>query len=134
MIYLLDSNVWITFLRKPLSPVVTRLQALQPHEVRVCSVVAAELYLGCLRSAKPADSRAKIKALLQPYASLPFDDAAAEHYVNIRHHLETLGMPIGPYDLQIAAIALANNCTLVSHNTREFSRVPGLLLEDWEMP
>jgi tRNA(fMet)-specific endonuclease VapC len=94
----------------------------------------AELYLGCLRSAKPVDNRARINALLQPYMSLPFDDAAAEHFVVIRHHLESFGTPIGPYDLQIAAIALSNGCTLVSHNTREFSRVPGLLLEDWEVP
>ncbi len=50
----------------------------------------------------------------------------------IRAHLSRQGMPIGPYDLQIAAIARANEFTLVTHNTREFSRVPGLILEDWE--
>ena len=67
------------------------------------------------------------------FVSLPFDDAAASVYAIIRAHLESAGTPIGPYDLQIAAIALANGLTLVTHNTREFSRVPGLLLEDWEV-
>ena len=69
-----------------------------------------------------------------PFTSLPFDDAAADVCSRIRHHLESQGTPIGPYDLQIAAIALANGCTLVRHNTAEFRRVPGLLVEDWETP
>ena len=66
--------------------------------------------------------------------SLPFDDSAAEEYGRIRAHLANLGTPIGPNDLLIAAIALANKITLVSHNTAEFSRVPGLILEDWQIP
>jgi len=54
--------------------------------------------------------------------------------VAIRRHLEQLGQVISAYDLQIAAIALADGCTLVTHNTGEFSRVPGLRLQDWEVP
>ena len=65
---------------------------------------------------------------------LPFDKAAANVHAQIRVHLERLGQVIGPYDLLIAAIALANNLTLVTHNTNEFSRVPGLVIEDWEIP
>ena len=64
---------------------------------------------------------------------MPFDDAAAEICGRIRAALASAGTPIGPYDLQIASIALANNLTLVTHNTRGFSRVPGLLLEDREV-
>ena len=79
-------------------------------------------------------NRAKVEAILQPYVSLPFDDAAADVHAQIRRHHESLGTPIGPYDLQIAAIALVNGCTVVTHNTNEFSRVPGLALEDWEAP
>ncbi len=134
MTYLLDTNVWVVFLRKPHSPVVARLRARQPADVRVCSVVIAELYYGCLRSANPAANRGRVESLVRPFPSLPFDDVAAEQYANVRRHLENLGAPIGPYDLQIAAIALAHRCTLVTHNTREFGRVPGLLLEDWESP
>lgn len=134
MTYLLDPNVWVHFLRNRHALVVQRIQARQPGELRVCSVVASELYNGCLRSAQPALNRGKVDALLGPYVSLPFDDAAADVHAQIRHHLETRGMTIGPYDLQIAAIVLANGLTLVTHNSQEFSRVPGLLLDDWEVP
>jgi len=132
--YLLDTNVWIAFLRRPDSPVVARLRATEPGQVCVCSVVVAELYYGCLRSANAVENRAKVDALMRPYRSLPFDDAAAEQFAAIRRHLDRKGTAIGPYDLQIAAIALANACTLVTHNIKEFSRIPGLLLEDWESP
>src|SRR5947209_585589 len=83
-------------------------------------VLVVELRYGCLRSARPAANLAAVQALLAPYVSLPFDDAAAELFAAIRRHLEVLGTTIGPYDLQIAAIALANGCTLVTHNQAEF--------------
>ena len=111
-----------------------RLAACPTHEVCLCSVVLAELYVGALQSAQPAKNRADVDQFAAPFASLFFDDAAADVYARIRHHLESQGTPIGPYDLQIAAIALANGCTLVTHNTAEFNRVPGLVVEDWEMP
>ena len=97
-------------------------------------MVLSELYIGVLRSADPLKSRAEVDQFAVPFFSLPFDDAAADVCSGIRHHLESRGITIGPYDLQIAAIALVNNCTLVTHNTNEFSRVPGLSLEDWEVP
>ena len=65
--------------------------------------------------------------------SLPFDDDAAEHFGDIRATLARQGKPIGPYDLQIAAIARAHGLIVVTHNTREFTRVPGLMLEDWQI-
>jgi tRNA(fMet)-specific endonuclease VapC len=82
--YLLDTNVWVAFLRNPNSPVVPRLRARQPGDVCVCSVVVAELYYGCLRSANPAANREKVEALVRPYRSLPFDDAAAAQYASVR--------------------------------------------------
>lgn len=66
-----------------------------------------------------------------PYVSLPFDDAAAAHYALIRHELEIAGCVIGPNDLLIAAICLANDCTRVTGNLQEFERVSGLRVEDW---
>ena len=134
MIYLLDSNVWVALLRGTKPQVATRFRAASTADLRVCSVIVAELRYGCARSAKPAANRAAVDALLAPYPSLPFDDAAVDFFVTIRRHLESLGTPIGPYDLQIAAIALAHQCTMVTHNHAEFSRVPALLLEDWETP
>lgn len=134
MIFLLDTNVWIQFLRNKNALVVQRIHAHQPSDLRVCSVSAAELYFGCSKSAKPIAHRAKVDAVLAPYICLPFDRVAADEFAQIRQALETLGTPIGPYDMQIAAIARVNGLTLVSHNTSEFSRVPGLVLEDWELP
>jgi tRNA(fMet)-specific endonuclease VapC len=131
---LLDTNIWIVFLRSPHSPVVSRLRSKRPAEIRVCSIVMAELYYGCRCSAKPVENRAKIDLLLSPYLCLPFDEVAADRFAQIRQDLEQRGTPIGPYDLQIAAIAQANGCTLVTNNTAEFSRILGLPLEDWTMP
>jgi tRNA(fMet)-specific endonuclease VapC len=135
MTYLLDANVWVALLRRSSPLVAARFQAAAPSaDLRICSVVVAELWYGCARSAKPVVNRIAVDALIAPFPSLPYTDVAADHFVNVRRTLETLGQVIGAYDMQIAAIALANNCTLVTHNTREFSRVPGLALEDWEIP
>jgi tRNA(fMet)-specific endonuclease VapC len=134
MIYLLDTNVWITVSRHPTSTLAARFIAVSPSDIRTCSIVVAELGHGCLRSAKPSASRAVVDALLAPYTSLPFDDSAAEHFAILKRYLEQVGLMIGPYDAQIAAIALANSCTPVTHNTGEFCRVPGLIVEDWQIP
>lgn len=134
MTYLLDSNVCIQYLRGRNPLVRQRLSAQPLPQIRLCSVVKAELYLGALRTANLAANRSKVDGFVRPYLSLPFDDVAADVQSQIRHRLERLGTPIGPYDLQIAAIALVHACTLVTHNTAEFRRVPGLVLEDWELP
>lgn len=90
--------------------------------------------MGPLGLARPAANRAAVDALLAPYPSLPYDDAATDHFVAVRRYLEQRGQLVGPYDMQIAAIALANGCTVVTHNTAESSRVPGLVIEDWQAP
>ena len=71
--------------------------------------------------------------LFAPLYSFDFDDNAAEHYAQIRSELTAQGKLIGANDLMIAAIARANKATLITHNTGEFSRVQGLLIEDWEI-
>ena len=124
----------MAILRQKYPQVAARYGATNRTDIRICSVVVAELRYGCAKSAKPAVNRAIVDALLAPIVSLPYDDAATDHFVALRRHLESIGEMIGPYDMQIAAIALANGCTLVTHNTAEFSRVPGLVLEDWQGP
>jgi tRNA(fMet)-specific endonuclease VapC len=134
MSHLLDTNTCIDHLRKgPASNVTTRLLAAPPNSVCLCSVVVGELLFGVLRSdvSHQAGNLALVRKLRQHMVSLPFDDRAAEEYGRIRSHLAAQGKLIGPNDLLIAAIALANETTLVTHNTAEFSRVPGLTLEDW---
>jgi tRNA(fMet)-specific endonuclease VapC len=100
--------------------------------IRICSIVKGELFYGSMRSNNPVKSLQIQQEFLQQFISIPFDDAAAMVYGTIRANLAKAGTPIGPNDLQIAAIALANELTLVTHNTREFSRIQGLKLEDWE--
>ena len=137
MAYLLDTNSWIDHLRRgPASNVTAKIVAAPPGSVCLCSLVVGELIYGALHGgpAHQAKNLALIASLRQQFMSLPFDDVAAEEYGKARTHLAGVGAPIGPNDLIIAATALARGCTLVSHNTREFSRVPGLLLEDWKMP
>ena len=109
-----------------------RLQSLAPKDIAVCSVVKAELFYGANRSNNPQRTLALQKKFLNNFVSLPFDDKAAIAYGKIRADLAAKGTPIGLYDLQIAAIALANGLILVTHNTREFSRIADLKLEDWE--
>lgn len=132
MIYLIDTNVCITYLKVPHSAIAARLAQIPPSDIATCSVVKLELMHGALRSANPARALSVLRAFLEPFVSLPLDDQAAEIGGQIRADLETRGLPIGPYDLQIAAIAVANNLTVVTHNTREFTRVTGLRIEDWQ--
>ncbi|MBA3924274.1 MAG: PIN domain-containing protein [Nostocaceae cyanobacterium] len=98
----------------------------------VCSVVKAELFYGAMRSNSPTRTLERQQGFLGRFVSLPFGDETASVCGQVRARLASAGTPIGAYDLQIAAI-VANNLTLVTHNTREFERVDGLQLEDWEV-
>jgi tRNA(fMet)-specific endonuclease VapC len=132
MRYLLDTNTCVVYLRWPNSPVARKLATLSPESVALCAIVKAELHFGVEQSARPADNRVALAAFFAGFASLPFDDRAAEVYGRLRAQLAKRGTPIGPNDLMIAAIALTNGATLVTHNVGEFSRVPDLQIEDWE--
>ncbi len=133
MNYLLDSNACIVFLNKRSDKLKQRLELCQPQQILLCSVVKAELFYGAMKSQNPTASLAKAENFCAYFQSLPFDDKAAVVYGKIRSELSEIGQPIGANDFMIAAIALANQVTLITHNTREFSRVSGLLLEDWEV-
>ena len=89
-------------------------------------------FYGAMKSQTPELSLAKQLRFLNQFVSLSFDDAAAQIFGEIRANLVKKGTPIGPYDLQIAAIAIANQVTLVTRNTAEFGRIPSLQVEDWE--
>jgi tRNA(fMet)-specific endonuclease VapC len=133
--HLLDTNSCVEHLRRGQSSKIrVKLAAAAPGSVVLCSVVVAELVYGAHRSTRSVQTLKQVEAFCQPFVSLPFDDRAAREYGRIRAHLAALGTPIGPNDLLIAAIALANGVELVTHNTAEFSRVPGLMLDDWLKP
>jgi tRNA(fMet)-specific endonuclease VapC len=133
MKYLLDTNTCIRYLNGRSEAVFQRLNQTPESDICVCSVVKFELRYGALRSEQVEKTLAQQEKFLSRYQSLPFDDAAQLHAAQIRATLAKLGTPIGPYDLLIAAIALLNNLTVVTHNLSEFGRVAGLQIEDWEV-
>jgi tRNA(fMet)-specific endonuclease VapC len=133
-VFLLDTNVCIRILNGSSPPVAARLQATNPAEVRLCSVVKAELLYGARKSKRVDDNLRLLRRFFMPFVSLPFDDRCAEEAGLIRLDLVRSGRPIGPNDLLIAASARAHDLVLVTHNGREFGRIVGLRVEDWESP
>jgi tRNA(fMet)-specific endonuclease VapC len=130
--YLLDTNTIVRYLNGRAPNVRVRLSAVPLTELAVSMIVVAELRYGAAKSTNPAKALAAQNQLLNLIDAIPFDQAAADAYGQIRATLEQQGRPIGANDLLIAATALSRGLTLVTHNTGEFSRVNGLLLDDWE--
>lgn len=108
-----------------------QLLATPPSQVVVPAIVLYELDVGIAKSTAPQKRQAQLAELLRVVRVLPFDNQAAFASAQIRAKLEATGVPIGPLDTLIAGSALAVGATLVSHNLREFSRVPGLQVVDW---
>ena len=131
MPFLLDTNVCIEILRGRNPTLQERLRQAGQENLAICAIVRAELLCGARLARDPARELARL-SVFDELPDYPFEGTAAEQYSLIRVHLQQQGRLIGAYDLLIAAIALAHNLTLVTHNTSEFSRVPGLRLEDWQ--
>jgi tRNA(fMet)-specific endonuclease VapC len=132
MRYLLDTNTCIGVLTNRAPALVERWKKTRPSQVRLCSVVKAELLYGAEKSTHPDRVKQKLTVFFSGFKSMPFDDQAAGAYGALRASLEREGKPIGPNDMLIAAIALSSGLTVVTHNVAEFCRVPGLLVEDWQ--
>ena len=132
MIFLPDTNACITLLRRRDQHLIARWQSVKVTDIVLCSITVYELRYGAQRSANPSREHSKLDLFLSPFQSLPFDDQCARRCAEVRAELEAKGQVIGPHDLQIAAIALQHQLTLVTHNSREFSRIAGLKLDDWE--
>lgn len=133
MIYLIDTNVCVRYLRAPLSPVAQKLAATNPSDIALSAVTIVELVRGAYRSIKMSDSLDQVNRLAAQFVCLSLDQAVTTHAGRIDAELTMRGVRIGPYDTLIAATAIANNLVLVTHNTSEFSRVADLRLEDWEV-
>jgi len=125
----LDSNTIIHYLRGH-PDVVERFQSTPRNRLAIPTIVAYEVEYGTKKVASQKRA-ALVGTLLSEITQLPFDEAAAIEAVRIRLDLENKRSVIGPMDLLIAATALSRSATLVTNNTREFSRVKGLHLEDW---
>ena len=130
MSYLLDTNTCVYAIKRRPS-VINQLRQLSPDDVYVTTVTLAELWFGARKSSRPEATRKSVDAFLRPFAVLDFDRQAAEAYAEIRLELESRGRPIGERDLLIASIARSHAMTVVTHNQREFKRVPALSVEDW---
>jgi tRNA(fMet)-specific endonuclease VapC len=130
--YALDTNI-VSFLMRRNPLVEARLLAQPPDAIHLPAIVLAELSFG--KHKNPARTQAleiAIRHLRDCYATLNFDDSAAEWYGMIR--ARALQQPIGDRDLLVAATCLARGCTLVTNNMREFGRIPELRCEDWSLP
>ena len=128
--FVLDTNTLIYFF-KGMGHVPTKLLQTPPREIGIPSVVVFELEVGIAKSTSPEKRTRQLAEFLSVVDILPFGADAAKLAVEIRVALEKQGEPIGPYDVLIAATALANKATLVTHNTKEFSRIEHLIIEDW---
>lgn len=131
MTYLLDTCVCVDLMRGKLPTAREIMSRCDPAQFGIPAIVVAELEFGIEKSADPAKNRLLTERFLAPFEIVPFNGLCARAYGPIREHLRRAGTPIGPNDLLIAATAIAMQATLVSNNTGEFGRVPGLRLESW---
>jgi tRNA(fMet)-specific endonuclease VapC len=130
MRYLLDANALIALLNDTTSKTARRARQERPTDVALSAIVAHELYYGAFKSRRAAQNVGLIDAL--QFLVLEFDKEDARQAGQVRALLAANGTPIGPYDVLIAGQALARDLILVTHNTREFQRVPGLQIENWQ--
>lgn len=133
MKYLLDTNTCIRFINGRAPQIRAKMLTIANSEIGISTIVQAEMFAGSAKSQTPERSREIQQEFFRHFVLVPFDEPAALVYGDIRAALEKQGTPIGGNDLLIAATAIAHDLILVSHNTREFGRVAGLKLEDWEV-
>jgi tRNA(fMet)-specific endonuclease VapC len=128
--WMLDTNTLSDLIRNPRGIVARRIAGIDPDSLCTSIVVACELRFGARRNGSEVLLE-RVEQLLDALTVLPFDEPAERHYADIRAGLERAGTPIGSHDLFIAAHARSRQLGLVTHNFREFARVPGLRVEDW---
>ena len=129
--YHLDADIAIYILNRRAPIVLARFAAADSTLLAISTIAISELEFGAAHSSRPLENRARLQAFLQPLHIETFTQAAATAYGRLRHDLTRRGELIGEMDMLIAAVALANNATLITNNVREFARVPGLRVENW---
>ncbi|MEB3180086.1 MAG: type II toxin-antitoxin system VapC family toxin [Nostocaceae cyanobacterium] len=128
--YVLDTNTLIYFF-KGQGQVAQNFANVSAQEICIPTVVLFELQVGIAKSSSPTQRTQQLQQLLSRVNLVPFDRDAAVTAAQIRAQLEQQGSPIGQIDVLIAGTAVALQATLVTHNVKEFSRVPGLAIADW---
>lgn len=128
--YLLDTNTLSDLVRNPQGVVATQITKAGEGAISTSIIVAAELRYGAIKS-NSVEVAQRIDLILSAVEILPLETPTDRQYAALRHHLTSEGSLIGPNDLLIAAHALASDLTVVTANVGEFSRVPGLKVENW---
>jgi len=131
MIYMLDTNICIYIIKRKPEKVLNKFFSFDIGDICISSVTFSELVYGVEKSQYHQKNREALEEFVLPLSVLPFDDNSSYHYGFIRSYLEKNGTPIGSLDTMIAAHARSSNAILVTNNTKEFSRVPDLKIEDW---
>ena len=131
MKYLLDTNICVFVIRGKSALVLQRFRQQLPDDLGISTVTLAELRYGADKSNNALRNHTALNSFLAPIQIVTFDAECADYYGKVRSDLERRGLPIGPLDTMIAAQSLRLHLPLVTNNTSEFSRVPGLILEDW---
>jgi tRNA(fMet)-specific endonuclease VapC len=131
MRFMLDTDSCIALIKRKPGTILRRLMSLSPGEAGISAITLAELRYGVAKSAQNEKNRLALDEFLLPLEVADFDELAAAGYASVRATLEKAGTPIGPLDTQIGAHALSLGAILVTHNSREFRRIPGLAVEDW---
>ena len=131
MRFLLDTDTCIALIKRQPAGTLKRLTSLEAGEAGISAVTLAELRFGVAKSSDRERNGRALDEFLLPLEVADFDQGAADSYGAVRASLEASGRPIGPLDTLIGAHALALGAVLVTHNVREFRRIPGLPVEDW---
>jgi len=131
MRFMLDTDSCIALIKRKPAKMLDKLTSHAPGDVGLSTVTLAELRYGVAKSAQKERNSQALDEFLLPLEIADFDEMSAGSYGEVRAALENAGTPIGPLDTQIGAHALSLGAVLVTHNTREFRRIPGLAVEDW---
>ena len=132
MKYLLDTNLCIYIIRHPRSRTAARFETIPDEDVVISTVVAGELLAGPMRKKRPPVDAMAVDEFLQTAAALPFDMDCARVFAAISAAIIDAGTPVGGLDLAIAATAIHHGLTVITHNQRDFGKIPGLQYEDWQ--
>ena len=129
--YLLDTNIVSYWMRRDRS-VIEKVRNHRPCDLFISTITLAEILFGIEKSpVRKCERRIRLNSIRKQMELLQFDESAAIKYAGIRAYMETNGIPISERDLQIASIALANELDVITHNVKEFGRVPNLRVIDW---
>jgi tRNA(fMet)-specific endonuclease VapC len=129
--FMLDTDICSYIMKRTDDALLRKVAAIPLSDLCTSAIVKSELMFGVTVSPRSDKDRAALEELLRHVAVLDYPSGAAAHYGEIRAHLQSRGTPIGANDMLIAAHARFLDLTLVTNNTREFARVPGLKIENW---